>query len=61
MNKRTKIILSILVMLISLFIIGGAIVVYISEKRIVDVTIIISALISLTVAVLNMCRYSSEL
>lgn len=60
MNKRTKIISSLLVLFICLLIIGYVITVYINEHRIVDVVLIIGVLLTLIVAVLNIFKARSE-
>lgn len=60
MNKRTKIISSLLVLSICLLIIGYVITVYVNEHRVVDVVLIISVLLTLIVAVLNIFKARSE-
>ena len=60
MNKRTKIISSLLVLSIYLLIIGYVITVYVNEHRVVDVVLIISVLLTLIVAVLNIFKARSE-
>lgn len=60
MNKRTKIISSLLVLFICLLIIGYVIAVYINEHRIVDVVLIVGVLLTLIVAVLNIFKARSE-
>lgn len=60
MNKRTKIISSLLVLSICLLIIGYVITVYVNEHRVVDFVLIISVLLTLIVAVLNIFKARSE-